>query len=132
MQIAGINWVAVLAAAAAFFAIGYVIHMRLVDLKAWNAAKHIDEAELSAARMASGMILPLATAIGLALVFSWGNVTGVADGVKWALVIALASGLPVLWYNWFYGNAPIWIFAVDSAHQLIGHAVVGAILGGWR
>lgn len=132
MHIAGINWAAVLVAAAAFFAIGFVIHMRLVDLKAWDAAKHVDEAKLSKARMASGMILPLATAIGLAILFSWGNVAGVGNGIKWALVVALASGLPVLWYNWFYGTSPIWIFAVDTAHQLIGHAVVGAILGGWR
>jgi len=29
-------------------------------------------------------------------------------------------------------SAPIWIFAVGSAHQLIGHTVVGAILAGWR
>ncbi len=132
MHIVGINWVAVLAAAAAFFAIGYVIHMRLVNLKAWNAAKHIDEAELSMARMASGLILPLATAIGLAVLFRWGDVTGVGEGVKWGLTAALASALPTLWYNWFFGNAPIWIFWVDSAHQLIGHAAVGAILAGWR
>ena len=39
MHIAGINWAAVLAAAAAFFAIGYVIHMRLVDLEAWNISQ---------------------------------------------------------------------------------------------
>jgi hypothetical protein len=132
MHIAGINWVAVLVAAAAFFAIGYVIHMRLVDLKAWNAAKHIDEADLSGGRMASGIVLPLATAIGLAVLFNWANVTGVADGMKWGVAIALASGLPTLWYNWFYGNSRIWIFGVDSAHQLIGHAAVGAILAGWR
>ena len=44
MHIAGVNWVAVLVAAAAFFAIGFVIHMRLVDLKAWDAAKHVDQA----------------------------------------------------------------------------------------
>ncbi|CAN5445829.1 hypothetical protein BH10PSE6_BH10PSE6_40500 [soil metagenome] len=132
MHIAGINWVAVLIAAAAFFAIGYVIHMRLVDLKAWNAAKHIDEAKLSRMRMASGMILPLATAIGLAILFNLGNVVGVGNGILWGLVIALGSGLPVLWYNWFYGTSPIWIFWVDSVHQLIGHAVVGAILAGWR
>ena len=68
MHIAGINWVAVLVAAAVFFAIGYIIHMRLVDLKAWDAAKHTDKAKLSKTRMASGMILPLATAIGLAIV----------------------------------------------------------------
>jgi hypothetical protein len=132
MHIAGINWAAVLAAAAAYFAIGYVIHMRLVDLKAWNAAKHVDEAGLSVLRMATGMILPLVTATGLALLFSWGHVEGVGNGVAWALAIGAASALPALWYNWFYGTAPIWIFAVDSAHQLIGHAVAGAILAGWR
>ena len=132
MHIAGINWLAVLIAAVVFFAIGYVIHMRLVNLAAWNAAKHIDEAQLSKTRMASGMILPVATAIGLAVLFSWGNVVGVVEGIKWGLVVALTSGLPVLWYNWFYGTSPIWIFWVDSAHQLIGHAVMGAILAGWR
>ena len=132
MHIAGLNWVAILAAAAAFFAIGYVIHMRLVDLKAWNAAKRIDEAELSMARMASGMVLPLATAIGLAVLFNWADVTGIGNGMKWGLVVALASALPALWYNWFFGTSPIWIFWVDSAHQLIGHAVVGAILAAWR
>jgi len=132
MHLFGINWAAVLVAATAFFAIGFVIHMRLVDLKAWDAAKHTDQAKLSKARMAAGMILPLATAIGLAVLFVWADVAGVGEGVKWGLVVALASALPVLWYNWFYGTAPVWIFAVDSAHQLIGHAVVGAILAGWR
>ncbi|RDJ20320.1 DUF1761 domain-containing protein [Bosea caraganae] len=132
MHIAGINWVAVLVAAAAFTAIGYVIHMRLVDLEAWDAAKHNDKAGLSTVRMASGIILPLATAIGLAVLFAWGNVAGVGNGVVWGLAIALASALPTLWYNWFYGSSPIWIFWVDSAHQLIGHAIVGAILAGWR
>lgn len=132
MHIAGINWAAVLVAAAVYFAIGYVIHLRLVDLKAWDAAKHNDKEKLSAARMAAGMILPLATAIGFAVLFNWGNVSGVRDGITWALVIALTSGLPVLWYNWFYGTSPIWIFWVDSAHQALGHAAVGAILAGWR
>jgi hypothetical protein len=84
MHIAGINWAAVLVAAAVFLAIGYVIHLRLVDLKAWDAAKHTDQSKLSKARMASGMILPLATAIGLAVLFSWGDVGGVWNGIKWA------------------------------------------------
>lgn len=130
MHIAGINWVAVLAAAGAFYGIGFVIYWLLIDQKAWNAAKHINEAELS--RMPFGPVLPLATAIGLAVLFSWANVTGVGSGIMWALVVALASALPALWYNWFYGTAPIWIFAVDSANQLLGHAVAGAILAGWR
>lgn len=78
------------------------------------------------------MILPLATAIGLSVLFVWANVTGWVDGVKWGLVIALTSALPTLWYDWFYGSAPIWTFWVDSAHQMIGHAVVGAILAVWR
>jgi hypothetical protein len=132
MRIAGINWFAVLIATVAFIAIGYVIHMQLVDLAAWDAAKHTDQSELSQSRMAFGMLLPLATAIGLALLFSWGNVASVGAGIKWAIVVALASALPSLWYDWFYGSAPVWIFLVDSAHQLIGHAVAGAILARWR
>ncbi len=82
--------------------------------------------------MAAGAVLPLATATGLAILFSWANVSGVGSGILWGLVIALTSGLPVLWYNWFYGTSPVWIFWVDSVHQLLGHAVVGAILAGWR
>ena len=132
MRIAGINWIAVLAATAAFIAIGYVIHMQLVDLAAWDAAKHTNQNELSEPRMAFGVVLPLATAVGLAMLFRWGHVANVGDGIKWALVVALASALPALWYNWFYGTAPIWIFLVDSAHQLIGHSIAGAILGRWR
>ena len=132
MHIAGINWAAVLVAAAVYFAIGYFIHLRLVDLEAWDAAKHNDKAKLSTTRMAAGLILPLATAIGIAVLFNWGNVAGIGNGITWGLVVASASGLPVLWYNWFYGTSPIWIFWVDSAHQVLGHAVVGAILAGWR
>jgi hypothetical protein len=132
MRIAGINWIAVLVATLAFIAIGYVIHMQLVDLAAWDAAKHTDQSELSESRMAFGMLLPLATCIGLALLFRWGNVVRVGDGVKWAIVVAFASALPALWYDWFYGTAPIWIFWVDSAHQLMGHAIAGAILARWR
>ena len=132
LHIAGINWAAVLAAAAAFFTIGEIIHRWLVDLKAWNAAKHIDDGSRECmVHMASGMTLPLATAVALALLFNCSTVNGAANGFKWGLVVALASGLPAFWYNWFYGTPPIWMFAVDSAHQLIGHAVVGAIVAGW-
>ena len=132
MRIAGINWIAVLVAALFFIAIGYVIHMQLVDLTAWDAAKHTNQDELSQSRMAFGMLLPLATSVGLALLLRWGNVVSVGQGVRWAIVVAFASALPALWYDWFYGTAPIWIFLVDSAHQLAGHAVAGAILARWR
>lgn len=91
MRIAGINWIAVLVATLVFIAIGYVIHMQMVDLAAWDAAKHTDQGKLSQPRMALGMLLPLATCIGLALLFRWGNVVNVGDGVKRAIVVALAS-----------------------------------------
>jgi hypothetical protein len=106
--------------------------MQLVDLAAWDAAKHTNRSELSQSRMAFGAVLPLATTIGLAMLFRWGNVAKVGDGATWAVVVAFASAIPALWYNWFYGTAPIWIFLVDSAHQLVGHAVAGAILARWR
>jgi hypothetical protein len=128
MRVAGINWVAVLIAAVTYVVIGYVIHLQLVDLEAWDAAKKTDQAALSASRMAAGLVLPLITALGLAVLFKWGHVASVGQGVKWAVVVALTSAVPALWYNWFYGDLVMWTFWVDSAHQLFGHAAAGAIL----
>ena len=48
------------------------------------------------------------------------------------MVVALASAVPGMLYGWVYGVGPIDMTVIDSAHLLLGHAAVGAILGGWR
>jgi len=135
MRAGGINWLAALVAAIAIYAVGFIIYGVLVDENAWMAAQGLTEADLvasSAARMPFGALMPLATAFAMAVLFKWGNVQGLANGAKWAAVIAIASGIPACWYGWVYGVGPAWLTMLDSGHLLLGHMAAGAILGRWK
>ena len=135
MRTRGINWLAVLAAAIAFYAIGFVIYGMLLPMETWMTWSGITEADMEAvgsSRMMYGVVMPLMTAGFMAVLFKWGQVSGAAKGAKWAAVIALASAVPAMLYGWVYGIGPIQMTLVDSAHLMIGHVAAGAILGGWK
>jgi hypothetical protein len=135
MRAAGINWLAVIVAAIAVYAIGFVIYGLVVPEQWWMTASGITQQEvdaLGASRMPFGVVMPLMTAGFLAVLFKLGRVAGAATGAKWAVVVALASAIPTLLYGWVYGTGPFEVTLIDSAHLLLGHVAAGAILGGWR
>lgn len=135
MRAGGINWLAVLVAAAAFYAIGFVIYGLLIPAESWMAMSGISAAEiekLGQSRMPFSVVMPLMTAIFLAVLFKLGSVLGAAKGALWGAVVALASAVPGMLYGWVYGVGPIEMTLIDSGHLLLGHVAVGAILGGWR
>ena len=135
MRSGGINWAAVLVAAVAFYLIGFVIYGVLIPEETWMALSGETKAELEAvgeSRMPFGPLMPIMTALFMALIFKWGAVNGAGAGVRWALAIALASAVPALMYGWVYGTGPLRMTLIDSAHLLLGHAAAGAILGRWR
>ena len=135
MRSGGIHWLAVLAAAIAFYLIGFVIYGMLIPEETWMALSGESPEELAAvaeSRMPFGPLMPIMTSVFMALIFKWGGVNGAVPGIRWGLVIALASAVPTLMYGWVYGVGPIEMTLIDCAHLVLGHGVVGAILGGWR
>lgn len=135
MRSGGINWLAVLAAAVAIYAIGFIIYGLLIPADRWMAMSGISEAEMEAvgtSRMMYSVVMPLMTAVFMAVIFKWGQVTGASKGAQWGMVIALASAVPGMLYGWVYGIGPIDMTLVDSAHLLLGHIAAGAVLGAWK
>ena len=135
MRAGGINWLAVIVAAIAVYAIGFVIYGLLVPPEWWMSASGISQQEvdaLGASRMPFGVVMPLMTAAFLAMLFKLGRVADAATGAKWAVVVALASAIPTLLYGWVYGVGPFDVTLIDAGHLLLGHVAAGAILGGWR
>ena len=137
MRSGGINWLAVLAAAVAIWAIGFVIYASGLVIQAdqWMAMSGISEAEMEAvgqSRMAFFIVMPLMTAVFLGVLFKWGNVDGLSNGAQWGAVVALASAVPTLLYGWVYGVGPIEMTMVDGVHLFLGHVAAGAILGAWK
>lgn len=135
MRIGGYNWLAVLSAALAIYAIGFIIYGVLIEPVAWMAMAGVSQAEMDAvgaSRMPFGALMPLMTAIFMAVLFKMGRVEDTTTGIRWAIVIALASAVPALGYGWVYGVGAASMTLLDSAHLLLGHVAAGAILGGWR
>ena len=134
MRSAGINWMAVVAAAVVIYAIGFVIYGLLIPEEAWMAMSGITEAEkqIGMSRMMYSPLMPILTAVFLALIFKWGAVGDLVSGVKWGAVIALASAIPTMLYGWVYGGLDTNMMMIDVAHLWLGHIAAGAIIGGWR
>jgi Protein of unknown function (DUF1761) len=135
MRSGGINWLAVIVAAVAIYAVGFVIYGLLVPPETWMAWEGVtaDEMEtVGSSRMPFGVVMPLLTAIFMAVIFKWAQVAGASKGAKWGAVIALASAVPATMYGWVYGTGAAEVTMVDVGHLLLGHAVAGAILGRWK
>lgn len=135
MRIAGVNILAVLLAAVAVFAIGFLIYGVLVDPIRYMASDGITasaHAAVGESRMAYGVVMPLMTAGFMAIVFNWANVSGMFNGVKWGGLIAFASAIPATWYDWVYGAGNCYAPLVDSGYFLITHIIAGAILASWK
>ncbi|MEQ1511036.1 MAG: DUF1761 domain-containing protein [Sphingopyxis sp.] len=135
MRVAGVNILAVLAAAVAIYLIGFLIYGMIVDPAVWMASSGITQAEMDAvgtSRMPYGVVMPLMTAGFMAVLFNWANVSGLVSGVKWGALIAFASAIPTVLYGWVYGVGDCTGPMIDSAHLLIGHVVAGGILASWK
>ncbi|HET7708764.1 MAG TPA: DUF1761 domain-containing protein [Sphingomicrobium sp.] len=122
---------AVVAAAVVIYVIGFVIYGLLVPEEAMSGMTEAEEAT-AMSRMAFGPLMPILTAVFLAVIFKWGAVGDLVSGVKWGAVIALASAIPTLLYGWVYGGGETNLTMIDVAHLWLGHVAAGAIIGGWR
>jgi hypothetical protein len=134
MRSGGINWLAVIAAAIAIYALGFVIYGMLIPPESWMAMSGMTEAETATAmtRMPYSVVMPIMTAVFLAVLFKWGAVADAMKGAQWGVVVALASAVPTILYGWVYGGLSTDMTMIDGAHLLLGHIAAGAILGGWK
>ena len=134
MRSGGLNWLAVVVSAIAIYAVGFVIYGLLISPEANVAMSGMTKAEEATAmsRMMYSPLMPILTAVFMAVLFKGGAVGDMTCGVKWGAVIALASAIPTILYGWVYAGTETNTMMIDVAHLWLGHVVAGAILGGWR
>lgn len=134
MRSGGLNWLAVIAAAIVIYAIGFVIYGVLMPQDVNIAMSGMTDTERATAdaRMIFGPLMPIMTAVFMAVLFKWGQVADAMAGIKWAVVVALASAVPTMLYGWVYGGLNTDMTMIDVSHLLLGHIAAGGILGGWK
>ena len=130
---ASVNWLAVIAAAAATFLLGGLWYGPLAG-KVWMRASGMTEERARQGSMpvifGVSFALQLVAAIALAMIIGdaatlgSGLMAGLTIGVCW---VATAFGVVYL-----FEQRPLAHWAVNAGYQLLAFAIMGAILGAWR
>lgn len=134
MRVMGHNAFAILVAAIAIFAVGFVIYGALFT-DAWIAATGWTEEQIQtgASKMPFSPIPSILIAIGMSLAVKWRGKTGWAEGAITGVLMAVFLLIGERFYGFVYAPAggETWL-AIDALYAVVSGAVAGAILGAWR
>jgi hypothetical protein len=130
--IVGDNWLAVAAAAVAFYAIGFLIYGALFS-KLWMQLTGYTKEQLAPHgwKMALSPIMPILTAIGLAIILKLARVDNLATGLMITLEIWFFIVLSTRLYSYVYSPEKPGILIMDAIHLLLGYLAAGAIISAW-
>jgi hypothetical protein len=134
-----LNWAAVLVAALASFAIGFVWYAPPVLGGYWarqvSRYSSIPQDELKATPTLSQLALWLAgmaiNALVLALVAEGIGADSVGEGIVLGLVVGIGFGATFFSWPAIFARAPWGWWAVNTAAFLVMQMAMGAILGAW-
>jgi hypothetical protein len=150
-RVAGLNIVAVLIAAVAFYAVGMVIygfavtevwsqHTLINHGMAPDQASALKGEELMAAVMAIpnamgpamayglGFLVALVTTTGIALVLNMTRPASLGGALQRAFVLWLCFAATTLSYNVLYSSESRTIFAIDLVHLFVAYHLAASVL----
>ncbi len=130
-MIVGDNWLAILVAAVATYAVGAAIYGG--GSKIWLGLTGYTKEQLKPHmwKMAISPVLPLLTAFGLAVILKAARVDNLATGLTCSFAIWLFLVLPARLYNFVYSPEKIGLAVMDGVHLLLGTLVAGGIISAW-
>lgn len=130
--IVGDNWLAIGAAAVAFYAIGFLIY-GAVFAKLWMQLSGYTKEQLQPHmwKMALSPIMPILTAIGLAIILKLCGVTNLATGLIITIQIWFFLILSTRLYSFVYSPERAGLLVMDAIHLLLGFMAAGAIISAW-
>lgn len=133
-----LNWLAVVVAALAYFALGAIWYMPFAFGRPWQRSIGWDEArqaEASPLTYAAPALFAFASSIATALLANATGATDVGGGLALGLVVGIGYGLALTAYEAVFDpNKPgpwVW-FAISGAYHLVGLVIVAVIVSAWR
>lgn len=130
-MIVGDNWIAIIVAAIAIYAVGFVIYGGLSKLWLSQSGYTKEQLQPHTWKMALSPIMPILSAIGLALILKLARVDNLATGLMISFEIWLFLVLPARLYNFVYSPEKPGHLAFDAIHLLLGTLVAGGIISAW-
>ncbi|KYG78277.1 MULTISPECIES: DUF1761 domain-containing protein [Roseivirga] len=140
MDFSAINWIAVLVAAVAFFALGAIWYGPVFG-KAWQKGVGLSDDEMKNANMGklfgSAFVFALIISVGMAIFFfGFGtdpeNPMDATMGAMYGLMTGIFFILPSTCMNYLFARKSASLMLIDSFYHIIAYTIVGIILGAWH
>ena len=124
------NWLAVVVATLAFFAVGAIWYTALFG-KIWQREVGLSDEQLTGGR---NMMLIMGTCFALEFIvcLTVGHMfdfLAPSDRAKMMIAVGLALGVmaPAIGINYLYQRKSLKLFLIDAGHFIVGMAAVGAV-----
>ena len=130
-----LNWLAVIVAAVAYFALGAIWYTDALFGKQWRAATGQEMGEdgrPSAGQMVTNLAGWIIAAIALGLISKSIGADSLGDGVVLGLVAAFGFiGTNRIVARLYEGRPSTALMMINAPYNLLGYAIMGAILATW-
>jgi hypothetical protein len=138
MDLSTINWLAVVVAAAAFFALGAIWYGPLFG-KAWQKAVSLSDEEIKNANMGklfgSAFIMALIVSFGMAMFFFGFGPNpdmNAGMGAMYGIMTGIFFIFPSTAMNYLFARKSSTLIAIDSCYHIVAYTIVGVLLGAWQ
>lgn len=133
-----LNWLAVIVATIAYFALGALWYAEFAFGRAWqrSAGWDLNPPENAGAGI---YVVPLATCflatLATAMIGAASGTDNIMEGVLLGLVVGVGVALPVMFVTGMFDMtkpAPTTFMAIGAGYHIVGLVFAGAVLGLWR
>jgi hypothetical protein len=139
LELGGVNWLAVVAAAAIYFVLGALWYSPPLFAKPWQAAIGWDAGRQEPQTNPLTYVVPaafyLVAAVATALLATATQTDTLTEGVVLGLVTGIGFALPMVGVEAAFDPnkpKPVNWFLITAAYHVIGFAILGAVIGAWR
>ncbi|RYG35855.1 MAG: DUF1761 domain-containing protein [Chitinophagaceae bacterium] len=131
-----INWLAVIVATLAYFALGALWYSKMLFADRWIAHTKINPADPEATKGAAGimlgsLLLMFITVLALAILRVYLDKEGWMSGLKIGLLTGICFGATAISVSYLYEKRPFGLHLINNGYTVIGHVIAAIILCSW-
>lgn len=128
-----INWLAVLVAGVAYFALGALWYSKVLFATKWLALLKIDTINPNATKgmagiMVASFITIFAACVGLAILVAYLHLSGFSQGFKLGALTGSCFGITAISNNYLFEKRPVGLHFINGGYTLVGNIIAAIII----
>lgn len=134
--LSNINWLAVLVAGLAYFALGALWYSKVLFANSWVKLTGVNAGDPKmktgmAQTMLTSLLAMIIVSIGLAILIGRIGITDWMTGLKVGLLAGVCFSATAISISYLYEKKPMGLHLINGLYNIAGCAVAGVIIAAW-